>query len=147
MSTDYFIFACCDDIHELLARICTVEGVQFDGRTLEIAGLLYVRFEELGANTREIMRSDFGEFGIEVNWRISGTYDKSSDTDDLIWRLLRCAAVIINANPNSSLSIMREAESFYLFNSKDQLLISSVYKGFPNVASLFEKPCVMKYLG
>lgn len=141
MSTDYFIFFQSDDsCDEVIQSLCEVEGVNSsDGLT--ITGLICVTCEPLSPSHQECMLEDYGEYGLNVNWLIMGTYDKVTDPDELIERLYRCAALLVNEHPDKPLSLMRNGESFYVFNKEDQLILSPIYlKAIPVITSLFNKP-------
>ncbi len=87
------------------------------------------------------MLEDYGEYGLSVNWIVSGTYDKTTDILELMERLYRCAALLVNSHPARSLSLMRNGESFYVFNTKNQLILSPAYlDSIPEIRSLFRKP-------
>ena len=77
MSTEYFIFVDSDDMSEVLRVISTIDGVELHGRQLLITGMLFTEYEEINESSRTIMREDYGQHGLKVNWRIWGTYDKS----------------------------------------------------------------------
>ena len=150
MSTDYFLFFRSDGPHEpIIESLAQVEGVEFDG-DLRIRGLLDVQVMPMDAESREIMRTDFGEYGIDVDWCIRGTLDDEvDDVDDLYVRLHRCAAVFVNARPDLSMSLMWEATDFWVHNTKERLLLSILSKkAVPSVETMFEKAFVftaMKY--
>ncbi len=141
MSTDYQIFFQSDEpVESTLELISRVEGVDTQGE-LHIEGLVATSFGELTTQSRQIMLDEYGEYGLNVNWNISGTYDKTTDICELTERLFRCAAVMVNAHPNRSLSLMRNAESFYVFNEPSRLIVSPVYsKSHAIVETLFQKP-------
>jgi hypothetical protein len=122
----------------------TVDGVKVAGDALTIEGLILTECEELDSSHRQVMLTDYGEYGLDVNWRIRGRYDKSSDVVEVTERLFHCAAAIIRARPDSPLSLMREAESFYVFNTADRLILSPYFKALPNLLPLFGKPFVIK---
>ena len=127
MSTEYFIFVDSDDMSEVLRVISTIDGVELHGRQLLIPGMLFTEYEEINESSRTIMREDYGQHGLKVNWRIWGTYDKSQRSDELLMRLFQCVASIIKAWPEKHASLMRNAENFYVINNSDELMISPVF--------------------
>jgi len=145
MSIDYQIFFQTDEPAQCtLDIVSSVDGITITSG-LQIAGLVGVSIEELRAYSREIMHDEFGEYGLNVNWAIRGTYDKTTNIDELLERLLECAARIIHARPNHPLSVMREGESFYLFYDVRRTVISRVYsQSLSLVESLFGDSYEMK---
>ena len=127
MSTDYFIFLDSDhtsteNVYEPLLALPEVE--YRDG--LQIRGLFDVSCEQLDNYHREVMREDYGEYGLDVNWLITGTYDKETDINEVVRILIECAALLVNASPDKSLSLMRNGESFYVFNTRNRLILSKI---------------------
>lgn len=91
------------------------------------------------------MREDYGEYGLDVNWKISGTYDKETDIFEVMRVLYECAALLVNENPDKSLSLMRNGESIYLFNSQNLLILSPIYlESIPVIMSFFKKPFIIR---
>tara|TARA_R110002095_G_scaffold189568_1_gene167098 strand:- start:1171 stop:1629 length:459 start_codon:yes stop_codon:yes gene_type:complete len=146
MSTDFSIFLDSDltSPEYVFEPLLGVTGVDArDG--LHIRGLVAVSCKQLDASYREVMREDYGEFGLDVNWKVSGTYDKETDIIEVMRVLFECAALLVNANPDRSLSLMRNGESFYIFNSKNRLILSPLYlEAIPTIKSLFKKPFIIE---
>ncbi|QDU07351.1 hypothetical protein [Gimesia aquarii] len=145
MSTDYSIFLESDltSPEYLFAPLLGINGgdAQFG---LHIHGLVDVSCQQLDASYREVMREDYGEFGLDVNWMIGGTYDKETDIFKVMRILYEYAAVLVNANPERSLSLMRNGESFYVFNTRNRLILSPIYlESIPVIKSLFKKPFII----
>ena len=91
------------------------------------------------------MREDYGEYGLNVNWQISGTYDKETDIVEVMRVLFECAALQVNNDPDWSLSMMRNGESFYVFNTQNRLILSPIYlETIPIIKSLFKKPFIIE---
>jgi hypothetical protein len=64
------------------------------------------------------MRNDFGNYGLDLNWLVTGTHDDNADVFDLMDRLYRCAAAIVRDFPERPLSLMNTThQRFYVFNS------------------------------
>lgn len=145
MSIDYQLFFETDEAAQsTLDLISSVNGVE-TGAGLRIAGLVGTSMDELDAYSRAIMLDDFGEYGLNVNWAIRGTQDETMDADNLLERLLTCAARIIHARPNHALSVMRDGESFYLFHDSSRTVISPVYsQAIPLIKSLFKDAWELK---
>ncbi|MFO1046175.1 MAG: hypothetical protein U0941_30730 [Planctomycetaceae bacterium] len=144
MSTEYFIFVDSDDIEEVLRIISTVDGVAFYEKQIQINGMLFTGFEELNESSRKIMREHYGEYGLKVNCRIWGTYDKSHDSDELLMRLFRCVVSIIKAWPERNVSLMRNAESFYVINNSGEVMISPVLTHDHAAVSLVNELALIK---
>lgn|GEM_PF-6088228 len=101
---------------------------------VQIEGLRDAVSLKLDSSRRDVMRDEYGEFGLDVNWCIYGTVDQDCDIEELIERLFYCAALLISDRPDSPLSLMRNGESFYLFNSPTDLIIPFGYlKAFPGI--------------
>ena len=142
MSTDYTIFLDSEitSAEEIVQPLLEIPGVEFCAG-LQIRGLTAVYCKQLTLSHREVMREDYGEFGLDVNWEINGTYDKQTDIIEVMEVLFECAALLVNTHPDRSLSLMRNGESFYVFNTQNKLIISPVYlEAFPSLKSLFNKP-------
>ena len=145
MSTEYFIFVNSNNINEVLRVMSTVGGVELRERQLLIDGLLSTEVAALDPLSREIMREDYGEYGLDVNWRIGGTHDESFDVVELIVRLFSCAAAVVNTWPDNNVSVMRNGESFYMINTSENLIISGTYvKERPCLVSLFKKTAIIR---
>lgn len=87
------------------------------------------------------MAQEYGNYGLNVNWEIKGTYDKENDIFELMERLHRCAAALVNSDVNRPLSLMRNAESFLVFNTERRLILAPTYlDALPVIRSLFSKP-------
>lgn len=141
MSTDYAIFLNADSSREeILSTLCGAAGLDVENG-IRIPGLTSVTCAPLTASHQEAMLHDYGIYGLEVNWAISGTYDDESDIFDLIERLHQCAAALVRANPNAPLSLMRNGEDFYVFNKQDELILAPTYvRSMPVLGTFFEKP-------
>jgi hypothetical protein len=128
MSIDYFIF---------------LHSTDFVGSVLPC--LNAVSWSEMDQRHREIMRDDFGKYGLDVNWFITGTHDRDIDVNELMRCLYQCSAVIVNTYPDRALSLMQPASnSFYIHNSSDRLIVSPLYLDqFPSIQDLFVKPFII----
>lgn len=143
MSTDYQLFMeVGGPIASRLDILRGVRGVSLqDESELHIEGLFCVRCIPLDDDGRDIMRPEYGEYGLDLDWNITGTLDKDLDSVATVDRLLHCAAAIVNSFPEKNCSLMRNGESFYLFNTSDRLLLSPIYRSIlPRLNSLFNKP-------
>ena len=128
MSTDYFLFVNSNQFPDIdLPLLAKNDGVQLtDDNQLSIDGLVCTRCETLDLHHREIVLTDYGEFGQEYTWFLTGTYDKESDINQLVERLVRCAATLVASRPQLPLALMRNAESFYVLNSPSALILSPI---------------------
>lgn len=146
MSTDYLIFLDSDhtSAENVYKPLLAVPRVEFrDG--LQIPGLVDVSCIQLDDFYRDVMREEYGDYGLDVNWLISGTYDNETDIFEVIRLLYECAAQLVNANPDKSLSLMRNGESIYLFNSQNLLILSPIYlESIPVIMSFFKKPFIIR---
>ena len=146
MSIDYLLFLKTDDpIADTMRLLERIDGVELRTKDqLHVMGLVSTNCKELDEMHREIMLDDFGEYGLDVNWLISGTLDKELDSLDLIERLFRCAAEIVNEHPDRPLSFMCNGDSFYVHNSSKNLTVSPIYlKDIPALSTIFKKPFVV----
>ncbi|MGL4463193.1 MAG: hypothetical protein ACRC1K_13680 [Planctomycetia bacterium] len=142
MSTDYFIFMHCHGpVSEKVSLLGAIDGVSIGSDSaLRISGLDDVRIMELSDYSQTIMKEDYGAYGLEVNWEIMGTFDGDSDMLEVMERLYRCVAAIVNEHPNDNCSLMRNGESFLAINTQEQLVISPIYlEAIPFIRSLFQK--------
>ncbi len=149
MSIDYQIFIQNKgSIEEYLRLLNNIEGVSCsDPNQIEIEGLFGVRCFELNDYSRMIMREEYGPFGLDVNWEIRGEHDYEYDIFELIIRLYKCMAMIVNNFPTNNCSLMCEGRSFYLFNTSEQHMISDIYYDIlPNPKALFQKEFVVRDL-
>ncbi|QDT46394.1 hypothetical protein Pan258_04130 [Symmachiella dynata] len=146
MSTDYWIFLQSDRTSAdlVLEPLSGTIGVDVQGDGLQIRGLMSVSCKKLSESHQDIMREEYGKYGLGVNWGINGTYDKKTNILEVVGLLFQCAAKFVNANPDQELSLMRNGESFYIFNSKDRLILSPIYlEAIPNLDALFKKPVII----
>ncbi len=146
MSTDYSIFLDSDHTspEKVFEPLLKLTGVEAQDGVL-IYGLVAVSCKQLDTLDREVMQKEYGEFGLDVNWEINGTYDKESDIFEVMRVLFECAALLVNANPDRSLSLMRNGESFYVFNSQNRLILSPIYlETILAIESLFKKPSIIE---
>lgn len=146
MSIDFNIFL--DSEHtspeDVFEPLLGITGVDFRD-VLHIHGLVAVFCKQLDTSHCEVMQEEYGEYGLDVNWKISGTYDKETDMPEVMRVLFECVVVLIKANPDRSLSLMRNGESFYVFNTQEQLILSKIYSDMiPVIQSLVKKPLIIK---
>lgn len=147
MSTHYSIFLHSDYRfpENVFGRLLTIAGISMTGGDYSIVGLVNVTCERLSQSHREVMLEEYGIYGLDVNWEIRGTYDKATDIFNVIELLYRCAAIFVNSYPKANLSLMRNGESFLLFNTLEQLILSPIYTDSISVIkSIFEKPFIVR---
>ncbi len=140
MSTDYSIFMhCAGPVIDKVRLLGSIDGVSVGSNGLpQMTGLDDVRIIELTERSRTIMKDDYGMYGVDVDWEITGTLDEDSDILEVIERLYRCMAAIANAYPDEECSLMRNGESLLAINTSDQVLISPTYlEAIPVIQSLF----------
>lgn len=147
MALDYFIFlGPTYSPDQSLELICGVPGVTHQGGRcgeVSIQGLIGVTFEELKPWHREVMQKEYGRFGLDVRWMITGRYDQT-DILEVIERLYRCTAALVSSNPGANLSFMRNGENFYLHNTADRLTLSPLYlEAIPAIRNMFTKVFVI----
>ena len=128
MSTDYFLFV---QSHEFpgvdLPLLAKIEGVELaDADQLTVEGFSETYCKTMDMYHRELMQSEYGKYGQMYTWYLRGTYDERTCQSELLQRLIRCAAVLVAARPWLPLALMREAESFLVFNSPNQLILSKI---------------------
>lgn len=146
MSIDYTIFMNCTGPVEYKTHLLnSVHGVFFGSDGLpRISGLDDVRVIELNDRSRTIMKEDFGTYGVDVNWKITGTLDDDWDILDVMARLYECFGAITNAYPDENCTLMRNGESFLAMNTSDRLVLSPTYlEAIPKIKSLFRKGIVV----
>ena len=125
MSTDYFLFVNSDTLAARdLPLLAEIDGVALDGGHLIVDGLVCTSCAAMSSEHREIMLEDYGEYGQEYTWYMTGTYDKKSCPNQLAERLARCAAKLVSVRPTAPLALMVNAESFYVLNSPSKLILS-----------------------
>lgn len=146
MAIHYSIFFKSDSTMDQVKRSLNgVEGVE-TAVELSIAGLLSVECSELDSYSRQLMREEYGKFGLDVNREIYGKYDKSTDPEELVTRLFCCCAVLIRKCPEEPLSLMCE-ERFYLWNNCEKLILSPIWASLlPTLPALFRKPIEIRNL-
>jgi hypothetical protein len=145
MSTDYSIFLDSDCISPecVFEPLLGITGVEIRD-DFYIGGLVAVTCEQLTTSHRNVMQEDYGEFGLDVNWEIRGAYDKMTNIFEVMRLLFECTALLVNASPDRSLSLMRNGESFYVFNTQERLILSPLYmEAIPVIQSLFKKPFII----
>jgi hypothetical protein len=151
MSTHYSIFFFSEE-HALDNVIRTLvdmrnERVSLIGGELNISGLVGTTCESLSQSHRDVMLEEYGDYGMDVNWEIRGTYDRATDIFSVIETLYLCASCLLNRHPDSNLSLIRNGESFLLFNNQYNLIVSPVYLADINtIRSMFMKPYIIKQI-
>lgn len=142
MSDDYFLFVHSHEFpHVDLPLLASVDGVERVGEDqLAIEGLHDTRCKPMDMYTRELMSQDYGKYSQQYTWFLRGTYDNSACINQLMERLVRCAAALVAARPSLPLALMREAEAFYVFNSPARLILSPIcFDDAGHLPSLFQK--------
>ncbi len=148
MSTDYSLFvnsnaSAIEDIK--LLTIHTGVELHENGR-LTIEGLTGVYFEAMTARHRRIMAQDYGPYGQDYTWFLTGTYNKESDIHQLYGRLVRCAATLVASRPQLPLALMRSAESFYVLNTPAKLFLSKQCLDEAGVPELFQREFTQQHI-
>ncbi len=142
MSIDFFLFVYSHEFpHVDLALLASVAGVQrVGGDQLAIEGLFETRCKPMDMYTRELMSQDYGKYSQQYTWFLRGTYDPSACLNQLMERLIRCAAALVASRPALPLALMQEAETFHVFNSPSRLILSpSCFDDAGLVPALFQK--------
>jgi len=127
LSTDIHLFLKTSDFDQnILPHLLNVGGVEVDSQSVfAITGLHSVQAFAMGDRHIEIMRDDFGGYGQEFNWCVTGTLDKNQDGDATMERMYECAGAIVRQFPNHPLTLMNTATNrFYVYNSADRLVVS-----------------------
>ena len=87
------------------------------------------------------MLNDYGAYGQEYNWYVTGTYDKVTCSNELLQRVARCAAALVASSPNAPLALMINGESILVLNTPDSLLISpACFDDARTIPALFRRP-------
>ena len=149
MSTDYFLFVNSNLFPDIdLPRLAENDGVELkENNQLSIDGLVCTQCEVMDLDHREIMLTDYGDLGQEYAWFLSGTYDKVTDINRLVERLVRCAATLVALRPLRPLALMRNAESFYVLNSPSELILSPICLDDDSILpQLFKKPYSIRHM-
>ena len=142
MSTDFFLFVHSHEFpHVDLPLLASVDGVQRVGDyQLAIEGLCDIRCKPMDMYHRELMSQDYGKYSQQYTWFLRGTYDHNACLNQLMERLIRCAAALVALRPALPLALMREAESFYVFNSPSKLILAPIcFDAAGLVPGLFQK--------
>jgi hypothetical protein len=149
MSIDYFLFGDSEDYSGIdLPRLASIEGVALDeeGHFL-VEGLVGTRCRLMDSRHRETMLSEYGPYGQAYNWFMMGQYDDESCSNELRFRLARCAATLISLRPLSPLALMCRAESIYILNTPCNLFVSPIcIDDSETIPKLFGRPYTKKHI-
>ena len=142
MSTDYFLFVQSHEFPEVdLPLLAKIDGVELaDADQLSIDGFSHTYCKTMDMYHRELMMHDYGKYSQRYTWYLRGTYDNKTCLNQLMQRLVQCAATLVAARPWLPLALMREAEFFYVFNSPSTLILSQAcFDEEGNVPAPFKK--------
>ena len=149
MSTDYFLFVNSDRFADVdLPLLASNDGVALDDAgNLVVDGLVCTYWKAMDCQHRDIMLNDFGAYGQDYNWFVTGKYDKDTSVNELVERLVRCAASLVSSRPLAPLALMVNAESFYVLNTPASLILSPVcFDDAGVIPALFRRPFTRQHI-
>jgi hypothetical protein len=93
------------------------------------------------------MLNGYGAYGQVYNWFLTGKHDKDTSVNELVERLVRCAASLVAARPLAPLALMINAEFFYVLNTPTSLVLSPVcFDDAGAIPALFRRPFTTQHI-